>query len=108
MFAFGFSLCAILSSMGLMMRSGMGFMKNLGGAILALVGSIILVTGLFSEQIYGFAALGLIIIGLLIALVTLLPKLMKSMQNVILYIYHIGYLIMTFIICLTVLIIEYW
>ena len=86
----------------------MGFMKNLGGTILALIGSLILVTGLFQEQLFGIIALCLIVIGLLIALVSLLPKLMKSMQNAILYQYHIGSLLMAFITCLTLLIIVYW
>ncbi len=108
MFAMGFSLCSLLSGLGLMMRSGMGFMKNLGGAVLALVGSLILVTGLFSEQIFGIIALGLIVAGLIIALITLMPKLMKSMQNAILFMYHIGFLLMTFITCLTIIIIAYW
>ena len=40
-FAMGFTLSAFLSGLGLMMRSGMGFMKNIVGTIIALIGSII-------------------------------------------------------------------
>ena len=76
------------------MRSGMGFMKNLGGTILAIIGSGMLLAGLFSEEIFAIIALALILIGFLMALVTLMPKLMKSMQNAILYMYHIGNLLM--------------
>ena len=110
-FAMGFSLSGLLSGLGLMVRSGMGFMKNFVGAIIALIGAIILVivTLLFSSpQILIIIAFGCFAIGLLIALITLIPKLMKTMQNVHIYMYHIGHLLMAFMSCLALVIIIYW
>lgn len=110
-FAMGFTLSAFLSGLGLMMRSGMGFMKNIVGTIIALIGSIILVmtTLLFSSlQALIIVAFGCFTIGLLITLITLLPKLMKTMQNACLYMYHISHMLMAFMSCLALVIITYW
>ncbi len=106
-FALGFSLCSLFSGLGLMMRSGMGFMKNIGGTMLAIIGSGMLLAGLFSEEIFAIIAFALIFIGFLIALATLMPKLMKSMQNAILYMYHIGSLLMASISGLALLVIVH-
>ena len=52
-FALGFSVSALLSGIGLMVRSGMGFTKNIFGVIITLIGSIILVitTLIFSSYL---------------------------------------------------------
>ena len=111
MLVMAFSICGLLSGIGLMVRSGLGFLINIIGAILVLSGSIIhvVVAFLFSPAYtLVMVAFCCITFGLLIALITLLPKLMKTMQNACLYMNHINYLIMAFFSSLALIITVIW
>ena len=109
-FALGFSLSGLLSGLGLMMRCGMSFMKNVVAAVIGLGGGITLISIVLffeSSHILVLVAFACFTIALLIALASLLPKLMKTMQNANLYMYHIGNLLMAFMSCLALVVTGY-
>lgn len=89
---FGFSLCALLSGMGLMLRMGMSFLWQVILVLLALTGSIILLNG--QQALIPLMLIGLALLG---AMISLLPKFMRTMQNTLYFVQHIGYLLMSFI-----------
>ena len=97
--------------LALLVSRSTGCKKNLAAAMLALAGAVVfamLAFSLISGEVLAIAALGCSGIGLATALATLMPKLMKSMQNAVLYMYHIGHLLMAFMSCLAISIIIYW